>query len=222
MVCVSIGDVSIEECLEVLDKVEFAEIRMDRMKIEREDVRKIFSSHKNLIATFREGEIPEQKREELLIEAIDHGASYVDVDIQSPFEFIYRVRKKAKEKGSKLIVSYHDFEKTEPFSELRRILSTCLSIGDYGKISCKVRKDEDNLNLLRLLKLPEFKGRVIVTGMGEKGKITRILSVVLGSPFTFASYREGKETAEGQIEKYVLEEILALLFEGRECLYTQL
>ncbi|MCS7281674.1 MAG: type I 3-dehydroquinate dehydratase [Desulfobacterota bacterium] len=213
MVCVSIGCVSVDECLKILKNVEFAEIRIDRMGIGIEEVRKIFSSHTNLIATCRDPSIPHEKRKELLIEALESGASYVDVDIFTPTQSLLRIQKKAKEKGSKVIVSYHDFEKTGSFSELKGILEMCLSFGDYGKISCMVRKDEDNLNLLRLLKVPEFKNRTIVTGMGEKGKLTRVLSLLLGSPFTFASYEEGKETAEGQIERTVIKGIMELFFE---------
>lgn len=217
MVCVSIGDVTVDDCLKILKNVEFAEIRMDRMEITKKDVKRIFSAHKKLIATFKEGYAPQEKREDLLIEAIEQGAAYVDVDLSSPKDFFLRINKKAKEKGTKLIVSYHNFKRTESLPELIEIVSSCLSIGDYGKISCMVKEDEDNLNLLKLLKIPEFKGKVIVTGMGEKGKITRILSPILGSPFTFACYKKGKEMAEGQVQMDTLLEIFSLLLEVKGC-----
>ena len=47
--------------------------------------------------------------------------------------------------------------------------------------------------------------------MGNKGRITRIAAPLLGSPFTFASLSKGKETAEGQIEKDILEQMMRLL-----------
>jgi 3-dehydroquinate dehydratase-1 len=213
MVCVSIGDVSLEECLAILKEVDFAEIRLDRIKIPKEAVGKIFSSHKNLIATFKDGNVPETIREEFLIEAVENGASYVDVDLNSREGFVSAISQRAREKGIKLIVSYHNFEGTDEFALLKKVAHMCLSLGDYGKISCMVNEDEDNLTLLNLVKLREFKGRLIVTGMGEKGKITRILSPILGSPFTFACYRKGKEMASGQIEARILSKMISLLQE---------
>jgi 3-dehydroquinate dehydratase-1 len=50
--------------------------------------------------------------------------------------------------------------------------------------------------------------------MGEKGRVTRILAPLLGSPFTYASYEAGKETAPGQIEDKRLEEMIRLLSDG--------
>ena len=47
--------------------------------------------------------------------------------------------------------------------------------------------------------------------MGNKGRITRVAAPLLGSPFTFASLSKGKETAEGQIEKDTLEQMMRLL-----------
>jgi len=210
---VSIGDVSLEECLTILKEVDFAEIRLDRMEITKEGVEKIFSSHKNLIATFKDGKVPERTRIEFLIEAVEKGASYVDVDLNSREDFLSAITKRVREKGGKLIVSYHNFEGTDEFSVLKKVAYMCLSLGDYGKISCMVNEDEDNLTLLNLLKLKEFKGRLIVTGMGEKGKITRILSPILGSPFTFACYRKGKEMAYGQIEAGTLSKMISLVQE---------
>ncbi|MEM3484509.1 MAG: type I 3-dehydroquinate dehydratase [Candidatus Methanomethyliaceae archaeon] len=221
MVCVSIGDVTVDDCLRILEEVEFAEIRMDRLEIKKKDVKRIFSAHKNLVATFKEGHAPQKKREDFLIEAIEQGAAYVDVDLNSPKNFFLRVSRKAREKGTKLIVSYHNFERTDSLPELIEIASLCLSTGDYGKISCMVNEDEDNLSLLKLLKIPEFKGKIIVIGMGEKGKITRILSPILGSPFTFACYKKGKEMAEGQVQMDTLSEMLSLLLEAKGCGSTQ-
>ena len=56
---------------------------------------------------------------------------------------------------------------------------------------------------------------MVVLGMGEMGKITRIMAPFLGAEFTFAAMDEGKETAPGQIpylkmkeiEGYILNEI---------------
>jgi 3-dehydroquinate dehydratase len=47
--------------------------------------------------------------------------------------------------------------------------------------------------------------------MGEKGKLSRVTALLLGSPLTYASLKEGRETAEGQIDYKSLKKILPLL-----------
>jgi len=48
---------------------------------------------------------------------------------------------------------------------------------------------------------------LVVIGMGQLGKITRIAGPLLGSLFTYASHDKGKETAEGQIDHMLLRKI---------------
>ena len=48
-------------------------------------------------------------------------------------------------------------------------------------------------------------------GMGKKGRITRVVAPLVGSPFTFASLIEGRETAEGQIDKAALGSLMETL-----------
>ena len=66
---------------------------------------------------------------------------------------------------------------------------------------------EEDIKILEKI----FNKKIIVIGMGEKGKITRIVAPLLGSPFTYASLKEGKETAEGQISVDRLKELMRLL-----------
>jgi 3-dehydroquinate dehydratase-1 len=40
--------------------------------------------------------------------------------------------------------------------------------------------------------------------MGVKGRILRVVAPLLGSPFTFASLSEGRQTAEGQMDRETL------------------
>jgi 3-dehydroquinate dehydratase-1 len=205
MICISLGELSLQRCLRLLRKVEFAEIRLDRMALQEEDVRKIFSSHPRLIATCRPGPFSEEKRKRLLLEAVNSGAAYVDIEIDSAEPFREAISKRARQKGCRLIVSFHDYSRTPARQELRALVRRCFSLGaDLAKISCFIRSPRDNARLLSLLA-----GRqpVIVTGMGPLGRITRLAAPLCGSPFTYASLEKGKETASGQIPLPALETI---------------
>jgi 3-dehydroquinate dehydratase-1 len=196
----------------VLRELDFAEIRMDKMDLTTEDIRKIFSQPLTLIATCRPGSLDEDTRKRFLITSIEAGATYVDIEVESDSKYKKEIVERARAKGCKVIISFHDYEKTPEAKELRYIAALCLSEGgDIAKIACKVNSERDNARLLGLLDIEGFEKRLLVLGMGEKGKIARIVAPLLGSPFTFASYIKGKETAEGQIEKDRLEKIMRLL-----------
>jgi 3-dehydroquinate dehydratase type I len=215
MICVSVGGVDYGECLAMVQGFPFAEIRMDRIRMEMEDVRRLFSSHRNLIATFRETGHNKEKRKEYLLEAIRSGARYVDIEIDAEEGLKKEIMREAKERGAGLILSFHDFQSTPKEEELRDIAIRCLREGaDYAKIACKVERDRDALSLLRLVLTEGLRERTIVVGMGEKGKIVRILAPLFGSPFTYACPKDGLETADGQIEFEVLGELLRLLRGG--------
>ncbi|MCX5815721.1 MAG: type I 3-dehydroquinate dehydratase [Proteobacteria bacterium] len=212
MICVSMD----EQCNIIynisLNKIDLAEIRMDRMVLNSEDIAKIFSQPVTLIATCRAGALDDTKRKEYLIAAIEAGAQYVDIEVESVIAYKREIMKRAGSKGCKVIISFHDFEKTPEDKILRQTAALCFSEGaDIAKIACKVHSVTDSARLLGLLGQEDFKDRLVVVGMGEKGKITRVVAPFLGSPFTYVSFEEGKQTAEGQIEKARLEEIMRLL-----------
>ncbi len=116
---------------------------------------------------------------------------------------------KAKSRNCQVIVSYHNRKKTPKKAELGQILNRCFESGaDIAKIACKANSNADNARLLSLL---DSGKKIIVIGMGGKGKITRIVAPLLGSQFTFASVSRGKETAEGQMDAGKLEKLMGEL-----------
>ena len=66
-VCVSLKALSASEAIIKLRMFKLAEIRLDGMKLKREEVREIFSLSLQLIATCRPGNMTEKSRAELLI-----------------------------------------------------------------------------------------------------------------------------------------------------------
>lgn len=209
MICVSLKEKNSETCIRLIRKIDFAEIRLDKMDAGLADVRKIFSSHPNLIATFRPTLRDEKDRESLLLEAIEAGAAFVDIEIESKEAFKNALIKKALECECKVIVSYHNFKMTPVREELEHLVDWCFDSGaDLAKLACMVQSNTDNVRLLGLLSDTR---PIVVVGMGQLGKITRIVGPLLGSQFTYASLDERKETAEGQINHILLRKILKSL-----------
>ncbi|VVB98403.1 3-dehydroquinate dehydratase [uncultured archaeon] len=209
MIFVSIAEPTLKGCLDALKGAAAAEIRLDAMDVSEKDVEKIFQQKARLIATCRPGSKSEGKRKSLLLAAIDAGAAYVDVEVDASDAYKNEIAKGAKARNCKIIVSYHNYEKTPGRAELDQIVGWCFESGaDIAKIACKSNSDADNARLLGLL---DTDRKMIVIGMGEKGKITRIAAPLLGSELTFASASKGKETADGQIDSKKLEKLMGEL-----------
>jgi 3-dehydroquinate dehydratase I len=212
MICVSMDEQYSANYLTLLNKIGFAEVRMDRMALSLDDVRTIFSHPATLIATYRPGAVDDCARRSYLFAAIDSGASYVDVEVDSDNAYKKEIVERARLKGCKVIISFHDHEKTPEEEELKSIVSLCFREGaEIAKVACRVNLPADNGKLLGLLGREDLKGKLVVVGMGRKGRITRVAATYLGSPFTFASLAIGRETGEGQIEEARLEEIMGLI-----------
>lgn len=209
MICISIAEKSAEACIKALEGVELAEIRLDAMDADAKDIERIFSMPAKLIATCRAGECSDEKRHMALLKAIESGASFVDIELEAEEEYRKVLLDNAKNKGCKVIISHHDFEGTPGKDELEKIVKNCFESGaDIAKIACKVNSEKDNARLLGLLGSDK---QIVVIGMGEKGRITRLAAPLLGSPFTFAALGKGKETAEGQMTADEMKRIYGML-----------
>lgn len=211
MICVSIAESSVAGVVEAVDGVDFAEVRLDAIEnITGEKIKEIFSLPKTLVATYRQ----RQNEVEILKAAIEAGASWVDVEVEMDDHHKEEIVTFAKERGCKVIVSFHDYERTPVEAELEHVINWCFDSGaDIAKVACKVNSNQDNARLLGLL---DDERRILLVGMGAQGRVTRVLAPWLGSPFTFVAKEKGKETAEGQLS---LEEMLKLM-EAMQCLKT--
>ena len=101
-------------------------------------------------------------------------------------------------KNSKIIGSYHNFDMTPNYKDLLLIYDIIkqYKIVDIVKIATMVLNDIDNINLL---KLSIKKKNNIILGMGEKGRIIRIIAPLLGGYLTFASITKDSISANGQL-----------------------
>ena len=213
MICVSLAELTLDECLAALVGLPFAEIRLDRMEgLSLDDVGTLFASHKRLIATCAPGGLPDDARKARLLAAVGAGAAYVDVELEAKEPYREEIIAEAGKHGCRVIISFHDHEKTPDQQTLSSIVADSFRKGaDIAKIACAVRSERDNARLLGLL---DDSRKIVVIGMGKKGRITRVVAPLMGSPFTFASLIEGRETAKGQIDEAALKSLMETLKQG--------
>lgn len=205
MICVSLAHMNHDEIRSVLAKTELVELRLETLDLDDAQLKEILRKHKGILATCRPGTMSEEERIRKLLLAADHGARYVDIEVDASHEFTTQVVSNANVGGCDSIISYHNFDFTPSKEELEDIIQECFSRGaEVAKIACMVNETWD---AARLLSLYEMNRRLIVIGMGEKGLVTRIAAPLLGAEFTFASLEEGKETAPGQIALHRMKKI---------------
>ena len=197
MICVSILERTVEGLLAALDGVPFAEVRLDPLRPSSAEMKRIFSREARLVATMRPGSLGEDERVSFLVEAITCGADLVDVELEMSRELRTGVIEKANAADCRVIVSFHDFDRTPTKETLETIVNRCFDAGAHiAKIACAVSRPEEGARLLGLL---DDLRPVIPVGMGEAGRITRVVAPLLGSPFTFAARDNGETTAPGQM-----------------------
>ncbi|HDY67371.1 MAG TPA: shikimate dehydrogenase, partial [Candidatus Scalindua sp.] len=125
----------------------------------------------------------------LLQKAIELGADYVDVELDS-------VRHITRRDSSKIIISYHNFKETpHNINKIYEDISQCKP--DIVKVVTYANDITDNVRIFELLKIANVP--TISFCMGEYGHISRILTRKFGGLLTFASLKKGKESAPGQL-----------------------
>jgi len=184
-----------------------SEVRLDLLDLTDNDIKKIFSSGKNIIATCKtNGKLTENDSISLLTKALEAGAAYVDLDIDSSDDLKNKVMELAKKKGKKIIISYHNCKSTPSREDLVKIVNRCKNYHpDVIKIVGVSHSNNDNVRLLSLL---DSDIPMIVIGMGEKGRITRFAAPLLGAFCTFVGVSQLNQTAFGQSTKEELETFL--------------
>lgn len=210
MICISIADVTAAEALKIIENNELSEVRLDRISFGSGDIGRLFSTGRKTVATYRPlKDVSDDDRKKCLIEAVNSGASFVDIEVENGDEFKDDIIKAAKQKDCKTIVSFHDYVKTPVIGALEHIMSWCYECdSDYAKIACHVQSVED---CSRLLSLYSYGKPIISIGMGEMGRITRIAATLLGAPFTYASIDDTKKTAPGQFDAERLKAIIDMI-----------
>ena len=143
------------------------------------------------------------------------GADYVDIEASTDPVLIAEIKTAIAGSGfkTKLIVSSHDFTETPSEGSLLQKWEECAAPApDMVKIVSRANAEDDNLRILGLIPLARRKGQEIISFcMGEKGRMSRVMSLFLGAYMGFASLNKGEESAPGQLSLGEMITILSIL-----------
>ena len=196
MICVSLAGITFQECVKLIAKTEFAEVRIDQLDLTDDQFSSLFAMKKNTIATCRPGKEQDQ-RLSLLKLAIESGAGYVDIEYESDETFRTELLNYAHSHNVLVIISYHNWELTPSTKELSEIIDQSVKWGaDRVKITTTATSTND---CARVMALYENRTNLIAFCMGKVGAITRVAAPLLGAEFTYAAISKALATAPGQI-----------------------
>jgi 3-dehydroquinate dehydratase-1 len=203
MICVSIGYKKTDEVIEILNIIDFAEIRFDLCDIPIEDLNEIYSSGKKIIAKYRQKDRSDDAlRIKYLTESIRLGAKYIDLSPDTDAYFVDKLVKFARENDCRVILSHHNFEKIPDLIDINTIINDYIMFEpDIIKLVFKSYNISDNAIFKEIYYY--FNGlktntKLICFGLGEVARQTRLESLKLGAPFLYAHPDGESKTAEGQ------------------------
>lgn len=209
-ICVALGFSTVAELSRAADREykdgsHFLEFRLDYLQDPGSGIEFLRKFHArypevHLLATCRHkqahgrysGSIKQQAA--ILRGAAEAGAGFIDVEIESAESLKAEIA--ALRQTVRVVVSFHDFQKTPPLETVLRRLKHIAA--DAYKIAATSNKPADNLRMIQFLR-EHHDDPLIVFGMSEMGLPTRILSPSLGGLYTYAAPLSGEGTAAGQI-----------------------
>jgi 3-dehydroquinate dehydratase-1 len=203
--CVSIAEKTPKKLKQTLSKAlkksDYAEVRLDFLNQNSvpEALQLIKKDLKKCVATLRpisEGgnfSGSEKNRISIIKLIAEYNPFLLDVEFNT-----LRKNKNTshyiKNTGTDMLVSWHDFNKTPKVSVLRNKIIQMKKFSNNIKIVTMAKSINDASHVLSLYS--DTKVKLIAFSMGEYGKISRLLCLLLGSPYTYVSL--GKPIAPGQ------------------------
>jgi len=214
--CVSIAESKprkLQQTLRIaLQKSDLIEIRFDFLNTKDipQVLENIKKDMKKIVCTIRSksdgGKFTGNEKERISIIKLiaEYNPFLLDVEFNTMKQDKNLVKYLKKSKAN-LLISDHDFKKTPSLAQLKKKLNKMIKFSQYVKIVTTANSTDD---ASRVLQLYNKKGKInlIAFAMGDSGRISRILSLYLGSPFTYVSL--GKSIAPGQ---FSVDEIIKII-----------
>lgn len=198
--------------------IDVVEIRLDTM--EEASIPELCRNSKlPLLFTNRPGweggrsDQPEEERLEPLLEAARHRTAYIDLELKASPEHRRQLLETLDTSSTRLIISHHDFVGTPESRELSAILSQQIDSGAHiGKLVTMAHNPLDVLRILHLqCEAHSHDFPLIAFCMGEAGKLSRAITLLLGGYMTYAVLDGEHATAPGQLTTEELIQLLAVL-----------
>ena len=204
--CVSIAEKTpykVKQTLKVaLKKSDYVEVRFDFLKMDQipETLEIIKKDLNKIVCTLRPktegGKFPGTEKERIAILKLiaEYNPFLLDVEFNT-LKRNTSLRKYLKSTKTKLLISWHDFKKTPSSTELKKKMNQMSKFSSNVKIVSTAKSTNDSNRMLELYN-KKGKNNLISFAMGDLGRISRILCLYLGSPYTYVSL--GKAVAPGQ------------------------
>ena len=195
-----------------LKKSDYAEIRFDFLNpnLVPDALQQIKKDLRKCVCTLRpvsEGgkfEGDEKNRISIIKLIAEYNPFLLDVELNT-LSKNKNLRRYLKNTGTDILVSWHNFKQTPSNSALKKKLTQMKKISNNIKIVTMAKSINDATRVLSLYKNNNTK--LIAFSMGNYGRISRILCLFLGSPYTYASL--GKPIAPGQFSVDEVKSIFA-------------
>ena len=216
--CVSIAETTPKKLLQTLrialKKSDYVEIRFDFLKAEQipQVLETVKKDLKKTVCTLRPktegGKFAGKEKERLSILKLiaEYNPFLLDIEFNTMKQNKNLV-KYLKTTKTKLLISGHDFKKTPSLTELKKKLNQMSKFSSNVKIVTTAKTTEDSTRVLQLYSKKE-KINLIAFTMGNPGRVSRILSLYLGSPYIYVSL--GKPVAPGQFSLDEVKRIINL------------
>ncbi len=216
--CVSIAETTPKKLLQTLrialKKSDYVEIRFDFLKAEQipQVLETVKKDLKKIVCTLRPktegGKFAGKEKERLSILKLiaEYNPFLLDIEFNTMKQNKNLV-KYLKTTKTKLLISGHDFKKTPSLTELKKKLNQMSKFSSNVKIVTTAKSTEDSTRVLQLYSKKE-KINLIAFTMGNPGRVSRILSLYLGSPYIYVSL--GKPVAPGQFSLDEVKRIINL------------
>jgi len=219
-ICVSVYGRTVSDLLSNLETASsfdplLIEVRLDYIHSFHRDILDLgerIRDCRNLIVTFRsprEGgvaRVSDETHKQVLLEIIAKiSPPLIDIELSTLDKFpeILESLNRTSSSRSKLIISSHDFQKTEDTNKIEvMIRRAALRYSPFAvKIVRKANDFADNLRILSLYRIVENISPTLLVAfcVGPLGTFSRVACVSCGSPFTFASL-PNQRTAPGQLD----------------------
>ena len=203
-ICTPVIGKTLNEFLKNLEQIqeisEMVELKVD-------NIRNLSEKNLQLIRkkTVKEVILTSRKKE-IILKALNLGFDFIDIDLSLIKDF--NLPKQIK---SNIIISFHDFKRTPDVNKLETILNKIREFKpEIIKIATMVNNKQDVSNLFKLLLNKKVDEKIIIVGMGKKGRVTRIFGPLFGSFLTFAKTKYGL-SEQGQIDITKLKNIYKLI-----------
>jgi len=184
-----------------LKKSDYAEIRFDflnpnavpdALQLIRKDLRKCVCT---LRPVSEGGKFSGSEKNRISIMKLiaEYNPFLLDIELNS-LSKNKNLQRYLKSTGTDILLSWHNFKQTPDTSVLKKKLAQMKKFSNNIKIVTMAKSVNDATQVLSLYKNNNTK--LIAISMGNFGKMSRLLCLLLGSPYTYVSL--GKPIAPGQ------------------------